>query len=173
MKQRFLTAATRSGLGLLLLLNSAIAYCGEEALANWAATHAFQVTTVDPASNDSDLLRLESAIGTARVVALGEPMHGAHEPPAFRNRLFRFLVEQMGFTAIALASTLAGVGLPLMFLDVRMARQNEEAHTWLAARRSVNANVSSQTLITLSSAVDGFVFVNTLTPATIPSAEAP
>jgi erythromycin esterase len=28
-------------------------------------------------------------------------MHGAHEPMAFRNRLFRFLVEQMGFTAIA------------------------------------------------------------------------
>jgi len=31
-------------------------------------------------------------------------MHGAHEPLAFRNRLFRFLVERMGFTAIALES---------------------------------------------------------------------
>src|SRR6266702_4174351 len=40
----------------------------------------------------------------AHVVALGEPMHGAHEPLAFRNRLFRFLVERMGFTAIALES---------------------------------------------------------------------
>ena len=29
-------------------------------------------------------------------------MHGAHEPMAFRNRLFRFLVEQGGFTAVAL-----------------------------------------------------------------------
>src|SRR6202012_1375614 len=62
------------------------------------------VTTVESERNDSDLLQLELAIGTARVVALGEPMHGAHEPLAFRNRLFRFLVERMGFTAIALES---------------------------------------------------------------------
>ena len=65
----------------------------------------------------------------------------------------------------SIESTLAGVGLPLMFLDVRMARQNKDALTWLSTRRSVNANVSSQTLITLSTAVDAFLFVNTLTPA--------
>jgi hypothetical protein len=60
-----------------------------------------------------------------------------------------------------------------MFLDVRMARQNKEALTWLSTRRSVNANVSSQTLITLSTAVDAFLFVNTLTPATVSSDKAP
>ena len=62
-------------------------------------------------------------------------------------------------------STLTGVGLPLMFLDVRMARQNQDALTWLSTRRSIDANVSSQALITLTTAVDAFVFVNTLTPA--------
>ena len=51
----------------------------------------------------------ERIIGTARVVALGGLMHGAHEPVAFRpvafrNWLFRFLVERMGFTAIAFGS---------------------------------------------------------------------
>jgi len=76
----------------------------EDAFSKWAAAHALPVTTVDSADNDSDLLPLESAIGAAQVVALGEPMHGAHEPLAFRNRLFRFLVEHMGFTAIALES---------------------------------------------------------------------
>lgn len=75
-----------------------------DAFSKWAAAHALAVTTVDSAGNDSDLLPLMSAIGAARVVAFGEPMHGAHEPLAFRNRLFRFLVEQMGFTAIALES---------------------------------------------------------------------
>ena len=38
---------------------------------------------------------------SARVVALGEPLHGAHEPVALRNRLFEFLVEKLDFTAIA------------------------------------------------------------------------
>jgi erythromycin esterase len=73
----------------------------------------------------------------------------------------------------SIESALAGVGLPLMFLDVRAARQNKEALAWLSTRRSMNANVSSQTLITLSTAVDGFSFVNTLTPAILSSAKAP
>ena len=104
MKRKFLATAARSGLSTILLAYSAIAHCAEDAFAKWAGTHALPVTTVESASNDSDLLPLESAIGAAHVVAFGEPMHGAHEPLAFRNRLFRFLVERMGFTAIALES---------------------------------------------------------------------
>jgi erythromycin esterase-like protein len=145
MKRRFLVTAARSGLITILFAYSVIAHCGEDAFAKWAATHALPVTTVESASNDSDLLPLESTIGAAHVVALGEPMHGAHEG--------------------SIESTLAGVGLPLMFLDVRMARQNKEALTWLSTRRSYDANVSAQILITLSTGVDAFLFVNTLTPA--------
>jgi erythromycin esterase len=102
MKRRFLTTAARFGLSTILSVCSATAHCGEDAFAKWATAHALPVTTVDAAGDDSDLLPLKSVIGNARVVALGEPIHGAHEPLAFRNRLFRFLVEQMGFTAIAL-----------------------------------------------------------------------
>jgi erythromycin esterase len=104
MKRRFLATAVRSGLSTILLLYSAIAHCGDGAFAKWAAAHALPVTTLDSAGKDPDLLPLRSVIGAARVVAFGEPTHGAHEPLAFRNRLFRFLVEQMGFTAIALES---------------------------------------------------------------------
>jgi erythromycin esterase len=104
MKRRFLATAARSGLSSILLAYAAVAHCGEDAFAKWATAHALPVTTVDSAGNDSDLLPLESVIGAARVVALGEPAHGVHEPLAFRNRLFRFLVERMGFTAIALES---------------------------------------------------------------------
>src|SRR4051794_10770729 len=91
MKRRFLGMAARTGLRAILLVCSAIAHCGEDGFAKWATTYAVPLTTVESESNDSDLLPLESAIGTARVVALGEPMHGAREPLAFRNRLFRFL----------------------------------------------------------------------------------
>lgn len=104
MKRKFLATAARSGLSIILVAHSAIAYCAEDGFAKWATTHALPITTVESASNDSDLLPLEYAIGTARIVALGEPMHGAHEPLEFRNRLFRFLVERKGFTAIALES---------------------------------------------------------------------
>ena len=57
---------------------------------------------VEANGDATDLIPLKSLVGAARVVALGEPTHGAHEPLAFRNRLIRFLVEQMGFTAVAL-----------------------------------------------------------------------
>ncbi len=50
--------------------------------------------------------RLHALVGQARVLALGEPTHGAHEPLALRNRLFRQLVEQQGFTHIALETGL-------------------------------------------------------------------
>jgi Erythromycin esterase len=70
-------------------------------------------------------------------------------------------------------STLVGVGLPLMFLDVRTGRQDKEALTWLSTQRSLNANVSTQSLITPSTAVDAFLFINTLTPAIPSSDKAP
>jgi len=67
----------------------------------------------------------------------------------------------------SIESTLAGAGPPLMFLDIRMSKhgQNKETPTWLSKIRSVGANVSAQSLITLDTSVDGLVFVNTLTPA--------
>ena len=104
MKRGVLATVARSGLSTILLVYSVVAHCGEDTFAKWATAHALPVTTVDSAGNDSDLLPLESAIGAAHVVAFGEPMHGAHESLAFRNRLFRSLVERKGFTAIALES---------------------------------------------------------------------
>ena len=41
----------------------------------------------------------------ARVFALGEPAHGAHEPLSLRNRLFEYLIEHEGFTAVALETS--------------------------------------------------------------------
>ncbi|MGH9842990.1 MAG: erythromycin esterase family protein [Blastocatellia bacterium] len=72
----------------------------------WARARAAPLQTVEPGGSVADLRRLKPIIGAARVVAFGEPAHGAHEPLAFRNRLFRYLVEELGFTAIAIESGL-------------------------------------------------------------------
>jgi erythromycin esterase len=45
--------------------------------------------------------------GKARVVALGEPIHGAHEALAARNQLIRYLVTQQDFKAVALETALS------------------------------------------------------------------
>ncbi len=78
-----------------------------ELFEHWAATHALPLRTVEPGGDTADLRQVALVIGEARVVALGEPAHGAHEPLSFRNRLFQYLVEEQGFTAVAIESGLA------------------------------------------------------------------
>lgn len=66
----------------------------------WAAQHAVALPPCPPEHGQWDKMR--AIIGAADLVALGEPAHGAQEPLALRNCLFRYLVEHDGFTAIAL-----------------------------------------------------------------------
>jgi len=75
--------------------------------AKWASNRVVPLDTVEPSHDVSDLRLLRSLIGSAKVVAIGEPGHGNHEPLSFRNRLFAFLVAEMGFTAIAIESGLS------------------------------------------------------------------
>ena len=76
------------------------------AFERWAAANAIPLASLEPSTTTTDLRRVGAIIGSARIVTYGEPAHGAHEPLAFRNRLFRYLVEQLGFTAIAVESGL-------------------------------------------------------------------
>jgi erythromycin esterase len=73
----------------------------------WAKEHASPILGVEVGRQAGDLKSLKSAIGKARVVALGENAHGVHELLEFRNRLFEFLVQEMGFTAIAVETGFA------------------------------------------------------------------
>lgn len=72
------------------------------AFVDWARPRV--VPLQDFPSNAATAERVGDIVGSARMVSFGEPAHGAHEPLAFRNRLFQFLVEHRGFTAIALES---------------------------------------------------------------------
>lgn len=74
-----------------------------QAFAAWADVH-LRAVSLSSRAPESDLEALRRMIGDASLVAFGEGLHGAAEPLDFRNRLFRYLVERMGFTAIAIES---------------------------------------------------------------------
>lgn len=74
---------------------------GEEAFVRWATKRAIPIASLDFNTSSRDLQPVKKVIGKARVVALGEPVHGAHEPLAFRNRMIRYLVTELGFRAVA------------------------------------------------------------------------
>lgn len=100
-------AALFAGLFALAALTTSVAK-GEtsaDAFVGWAQPRAVRLPGL--AIDKTGARAVRDLVGSARVVALGEPAHGAHEPLAFRNRLFAHLVEQQEFTAIALESGLS------------------------------------------------------------------
>jgi erythromycin esterase len=106
-----LSIARWSALVLLLFLATtsnakAVQASDNFALASWAKAHATLIKLDESRITAPDFRSFNPLIGDAHVVALGEPTHGAHEPLAIRNTLFRYAVEKLGFTAIALETGL-------------------------------------------------------------------
>ncbi|MBP0455723.1 erythromycin esterase family protein [Kitasatospora sp. RG8] len=63
---------------------------------------AHPLRTTEPGGNTADLRALSVMIGDAKVVGLGEATHGSHEFFTMKERVFRHLVEEKGFTTFAL-----------------------------------------------------------------------
>jgi erythromycin esterase len=102
------------GLGSLALAASAPPPLADE-LQKWIAENAVAVRTMDAADEDfRDLEPLIDAIGSARVVQLGEPSHGAGASFAAKARLVKFLHQRMGFDVVAWESGLYDVHLTQM-----------------------------------------------------------
>jgi erythromycin esterase len=70
----------------------------------WARRSLSPLSTGAVVAERSDLQSLRGMIGNATIVAFGEGGHGVAEYLEFRNRLFQYLVEQLGFTTIAIES---------------------------------------------------------------------
>jgi erythromycin esterase len=63
---------------------------------------AHPLRSAEPGTGTADLRALGMMVGDAKVVGVGEATHGSHEFFALKDRLFRYLVEQKGFTTFTL-----------------------------------------------------------------------
>lgn len=63
---------------------------------------AHPLRSTEPGGRSADLRALSAMAGDAKVVGLGEATHGSHEFFAMKERVFRHLVEERGFTTFAL-----------------------------------------------------------------------
>jgi erythromycin esterase len=83
-----------------------------DALQAWIAESSVVIRSVNAADEDfSDLEPLGKAIGSARVVQLGEPSHGAGTGFEAKVRLARFLHARLGFDVLVWESGLYDVRL--------------------------------------------------------------
>jgi erythromycin esterase len=74
----------------------------DTAALQWITQHAQPIDSSGGEDDFLDLRGMREVVGDARVVSFGEPIHLTEEFLALRNRLCKFLVVELGFTAIAL-----------------------------------------------------------------------
>ncbi len=70
-----------------------------------------EISGTDPVLPPTDLAPLDTIIGAAEIVALGESVHGSGGFSEAKHRLFRYLVEQHGFRVFAFESPWSGAEL--------------------------------------------------------------
>ena len=79
-----------------------------EALGRRIKEMAVPIATLDPAAGHGDLEVLRGVVGDAPIVCLGESQHLTREQYLLKHRIVRFLVEEMGFTHIAIEDSVYG-----------------------------------------------------------------
>ncbi|MBL7111731.1 MAG: erythromycin esterase family protein [Bacteroidales bacterium] len=66
----------------------------------WLRQNAVIIHSADPDIEETNLYALKDKIGEARIVGLGEANHGTTEMWGVRQKISKYLVEEMGFTGI-------------------------------------------------------------------------
>ena len=94
-------------LASLSLLSLPVLSQSEEVVA-WIEANAIPFSSTVASDDLSDLEPLRALIGDARIVGLGEQTHGTREFTTMKHRIIQFLVQEMGFTVVALESSLGG-----------------------------------------------------------------
>lgn len=69
------------------------------------------LSTTTPNDTFNDLAPLKTGLANARILGAGEGTHGTHEFFTFKHRLFRFLVQEMGYTVFAIEDGPYGASL--------------------------------------------------------------
>jgi erythromycin esterase len=79
----------------------------DEAIVDQLRRHAIRLESITAGSGFEDLRPLRKILSGARVVGLGEATHGTREFFQVRHRLLEFLVEEMGYTVLAVEGSYA------------------------------------------------------------------
>ncbi len=74
----------------------------QEKIVNWINTNKITINTVNTTSNTTDLIALNKKFINKQIIAIGESTHGTKEFFQMKHRLFKYLVEEYGYTVFAI-----------------------------------------------------------------------
>src|SRR5713101_1664023 len=72
---------------------------------SWLKSSAIPLDSTSPESGLDDLRQMESTIGNARIVAMGEATHGTREFFQLKHRMLEYLVTKKGFTVFGIEAS--------------------------------------------------------------------
>ena len=78
----------------------------DSSVSRWARSNAIPLPPVNQPYADPSYAFVRQLAGSARILSVGEAIHGGHEPLEFRNQVIRYAVTRLGFTGVALESGL-------------------------------------------------------------------
>ena len=93
---------TSPGVSRDCILETVMPIPAPEQVVSWIKENAVVIRAHTAGQGFSDLSPVKKIIGNARVVAMGETTHGSREFFQMKHRFLEFLVEEMGFTVLAL-----------------------------------------------------------------------
>lgn len=78
----------------------------EPAAVAWVRDHAIPLRSVQAGSGFADMQPLDSVIGDARIVSLGEATHGTREFFQLKHRMLEYLATEKGFTVFSIEASM-------------------------------------------------------------------
>lgn len=89
-------------LSLILAINSGVMVKADDDITNELKKEVIPLKTVEPNDDLSDLMPLKEILKDKEIVGMGEATHGTSEFFKMKHRVFKFLVEEMGYRAFAI-----------------------------------------------------------------------
>jgi erythromycin esterase-like protein len=104
----------------------------------WLKSNAIPLSASGNFSQYEDLKKLKPMLDGARIVGMGEATHGTREFFETKHRMFRFLVEEMGFRVFILEASMAGCLMMDDYVlgkkvDLKKAIRQQGFWTWSVA----------------------------------------
>ncbi|MDB5116177.1 MAG: erythromycin esterase [Mucilaginibacter sp.] len=87
---------------LIMCFISVNLYAQQSEVVDYIKQNAVALNVADSNTGYEDLMPLKAVLSNRRIIGMGEATHGTHEFQTTKIRMFKFLVQEMGYKIFAI-----------------------------------------------------------------------